>query len=87
MSNLLQKFENRLDYALSAYNAGEGATQLWIDLRGHLKPIEFIESIPYQETRLYVKNILRNFGIYRLLYSKRPRSLISYEYTPADRPE
>lgn len=78
ISDLLKKFNNRLDYALCAYNAGETATRLWIKLRGHLSPLEFIESIPFQETRLYVKNILRNHAVYQLIYASRPQSLISY---------
>lgn len=84
MSSLLKKYNYRLDYALSAYNAGETTTQLWIDLRGDLAPVEFIESIPFQETRLYVKNILRNYGVYRMLYDKRPNSLISYKFARKD---
>ncbi len=79
-SNLLKRFNNRLDYALSAYNAGEYAAQSWIDLYGNLEPIAFIESIPYQETRLYVKSILRNYAIYQVLYDKRPAPLISYNF-------
>ena len=39
-SALLKKFDNRLDYALSAYNAGETPTRLWIKLRGDLAPLE-----------------------------------------------
>ena len=78
LSDLIKKYDNRLDYALASYNAGETISQLWIDLRGHLGPIEFIESIPYQETRLYIKNILRNYAIYRLIYDRKPTSLINY---------
>lgn len=77
-AELLIKYNYRIDYALSGYNAGEAITQTWIDARGHLQPIEFIESIPYQETRLYIKNILRNYAIYRLLYDQEPTKLITY---------
>jgi soluble lytic murein transglycosylase len=78
ISELLNKYNGRLDYALSAYNAGESITDVWIEIRGHLDPIEFIESIPYQETRTYIKNILRNYAIYRLLYEKNHGPLIFY---------
>lgn len=77
-SGLLNKFKNRLDFALSGYNAGEIVTKSWVDLNGNLAPIEFIESIPYIETRLYVKNVLRNFAIYRLLYDGKSSPVISY---------
>ncbi|MBI2603350.1 MAG: transglycosylase SLT domain-containing protein [Deltaproteobacteria bacterium] len=79
-SDLLEIFDHRLDYALSAYNAGEAVTRHWIKLRGHLSPIEFVESIPYQETRNYIKNVLRNYAIYQLLYEKRPTPLVAFEY-------
>ena len=77
-AELLKKFDNRLDYALSAYNAGETPTRLWIKLRGDLTPIEFIESIPYPETRLYIKNILKNYAIYQLIYHEQPAKLVSF---------
>jgi soluble lytic murein transglycosylase-like protein len=77
-SDLLKKFDNRLDYALSAYNAGETPTRLWIKLRGDLAPLDFIESIPYQETRQYVKNILRNYAIYNMIYNQTKTPLVSF---------
>lgn len=77
-TRLLKKYNNRVDYALCAYNAGETPTQLWIKLRGHLEPIKFIESIPYKETRIYVKSILRNYAIYRMLDEAKPTPLVSY---------
>lgn len=64
----LKNFKGRLDYALSAYNAGLAVTSQWVDMRGHLGPIEFTESIPYQETRYYIKNIVRNYMIYKMIY-------------------
>lgn len=74
-SELIKKY-GRVDYALCAYNAGETPTNLWIALRGHLDPIKFIESIPYPETRIYVKGILRNWAIYRMLYEDNPSPLV-----------
>lgn len=68
LAALIKKYQGRIDYALSAYNAGEMITGVWIELRGHLPPLEFIESIPYNETRQYIKNVLRNYSIYQLLY-------------------
>lgn len=81
-SDLLEQFENRLDYALSAYNAGEAVTNQWVKWRGHLAPVEFIESIPYQETRNYVKNVLRNYAVYRLLYDSQAAPHIFFHNKP-----
>jgi hypothetical protein len=69
--SLLEKYQGRLDYALGAYNAGESIMNQWIKVRGHLPPILFIESIPYQETRGYIKNILRNLMVYQSLYGNK----------------
>lgn len=76
-ADLLEKY-GRVDYALSAYNAGETPTDLWIQFRGHLAPIAFIESIPYPETRVYIKGILRNWAINRMLYEDNPSPLVMF---------
>jgi soluble lytic murein transglycosylase len=55
--------------AIAAYNAGEDAVGRWLAQT----PIEdldtFVESIPYAETRLYVKTVTRNQFEYRRIYS------------------
>lgn len=71
--DLFKKYPSRLDFVLSAYNAGPKITDQWISSKGDLQPLEFIESIPYQETRSYIKNVLRNFVIYSLLYESKEK--------------
>ena len=52
---------------LAAYNAGPHVARKWMD-RFPLKDSDaFIERIPYRETRLYVKKILKNYTIYKVL--------------------
>lgn len=62
--------------ATAAYNAGPGRSRAW---RGKLdKPMEaavFIESIPFFETRDYVKNVMSNANFYAALFEGRPQSL------------
>ena len=41
-----------------------------MEIRSDLKPLEFMESIPYKETRNYVKKVLRNYVIYKTLYGE-----------------
>jgi len=54
--------------AIAAYNAGEDAVGKWI-AQAPLDDIDlFIESIPYNETRLYVKSVTRNRFEYRRIY-------------------
>ena len=56
------------EYALAAYNAGTDRVDDWLKLGKYRDPQEFVESIPFTETREYVQAILRNEGVYRKLY-------------------
>jgi soluble lytic murein transglycosylase len=40
----------------------------WVEKLNNLEVDEFIEEIPYQETRNYVKRVLRSYGIYNAIY-------------------
>ncbi|NIW06894.1 MAG: transglycosylase SLT domain-containing protein, partial [Nitrospinaceae bacterium] len=70
LSGLLDEFQDNVVLALASYNAGPYKVKLWMDHRSMLKPLEFMESIPYRETRNYVKKVLRNYVIYKTLYGK-----------------
>jgi tetratricopeptide (TPR) repeat protein len=70
LSGLLNDFEDNIIFALASYNAGPGKVKQWMAIRSHLKPLEFMESIPYKETRNYVKKVLRNYVIYKTLYGE-----------------
>ena len=56
--------------AIAAYNAGEGAVGRWLRERGHLPLDEFLEAIPYEETRGYTKRVLASYFVYSWLYSR-----------------
>ncbi len=56
------------EYALAAYNAGTDRVQTWLGYGKYRDPQEFVESIPFTETREYVQAILRNANMYRQLY-------------------
>ena len=62
--------------ATAAYNAGPARSRTW---RGQLDaPMEgavFVESIPFSETRTYVRNVMSNATNYAALFEKRPQSL------------
>lgn len=63
---LLKKYKN-IVYAISAYNAGENAVDSW--LKNDYKDVdEFIEDIPYSETKNYVKKVLKTYYIMKQLY-------------------
>lgn len=66
--DLLKTFDGDVTYSLAAYNAGAKAVDRWRKNMKGLKKDEFIENIPYQETRDYVKKIHASAVIYRQLY-------------------
>lgn len=64
LSGLLKEFED-IPFAIAAYNAGENAISRWLDEYHKGDVIEFIENIPYKETRRYVKKVLKSYWRYR----------------------
>ena len=56
------------EYALAAYNAGDDRVKDWQSGGKYRDVQEFVESIPFTETREYVQAIMRNANVYRQLY-------------------
>jgi soluble lytic murein transglycosylase-like protein len=65
---LLDKYNDKWHLALAAYNAGDERVDEWKKRFGAFTDDEFIEMIPFSETRGYVKNILRNYYYYKFYY-------------------
>ncbi len=63
----LDKFGGQPEYAFAAYNAGDDRVQDWQNIGNYHGIDEFVESIPFTETREYVQAILRNEQMYREL--------------------
>jgi soluble lytic murein transglycosylase len=76
MNMVLGSMDGSQVLATAAYNAGPGRLRAW---RSALtKPMDatvFIESIPYSETRGYVKNVMTNATYYAALFEGRPQSI------------
>ena len=66
---MVDKYNGQFEYALAAYNAGTDRVGDWLGQGHYRDPQEFVESIPFTETREYVQAILRNANVYRQLYS------------------
>jgi soluble lytic murein transglycosylase len=66
----LRRFGGSAPLALAAYNAGDTSVRGWWRARAGLALDEFVEEIPIQETRGYVKRVLRSYAAYRFLYGK-----------------
>jgi len=64
---MVDKFGS-FEYALAAYNAGSDRVEDWLSQGKYRDVPEFVESIPFTETREYVQAIVRNSHVYRQLY-------------------
>ncbi len=76
MNMVLGNFDGSYVLATAAYNAGPGRSRTW---RGRLdQPMEgaiFVESIPFTETRGYVRNVMANATNYASIFEGKPQSL------------
>jgi soluble lytic murein transglycosylase len=68
LKDVLGSFGGRVDYALASYNAGPHRVKRWTGMDLTIPSEVFIEEIPFDETRDYVKLVLRNEMLYRRLY-------------------
>jgi soluble lytic murein transglycosylase len=68
----LEKQFGNSESALAAYNAGEDRVTLWTAGQTYRETAEFVDSIPFTETRQYVQIVTRNADIYRRLYGAQP---------------
>ena len=68
LSRLLDRFDGRLSAAIASYNAGPEAVARWLVADAGREDDEWVESIPYDQTRSYVKRVLRSMHVYRALY-------------------
>ena len=74
-----------LEAALAAYNAGEDRVAVWEAGKTYDEPAEFVDSIPFTETREYVQVVMRNGAIYRQVYGpESPRHEVSGKDKEAD---
>jgi soluble lytic murein transglycosylase len=71
LKQAIDRYGGQVEYALAAYNAGDTPVRQWLASNDYKDVPEFVESIPYTETREYVQAILRNREIYRALYPIR----------------
>lgn len=68
---MVQLYHNNVPLAVMAYNAGPGNVNKWKRGNGNLPLDEFIEEIPFTETRGYVKRVLRSMQVYGTLLGEK----------------
>ncbi|XGC81854.1 tetratricopeptide repeat protein [Bdellovibrio bacteriovorus] len=73
LKNLMKKYKGKFILAVSGYNANDSAIRGWLKTRFRPDSVEFIEEVPYEETRAYIKLTMRNYVFYqRLLNTDAP---------------
>ena len=65
---MVDHFGGQVEYALAAYNAGSSRVEDWRSSGNYHDIEEFVESIPFTETREYVQAIVRNAEVYKQVY-------------------
>lgn len=79
LADLLKEFDGDIAAALAAYNAGKERVKQWKQWGNFQEPAEFIETIPFTETRRYVKLVLANAHVYRNLYQQQVSEILGQE--------
>jgi soluble lytic murein transglycosylase len=70
LRSMLDHQNGKIEPTLAAYNAGPGRAAEWLGWYAYREPAEFVEAIPFTETRDYVQAVLRNADVYRRLYGQ-----------------
>ncbi len=81
--NLLNAAGGQTEMALASYNAGPGRLALWRTWGPFREPAEFVEAVPFHETRAYIQIVLRNADVYRRLYANVTPDVPVYHPKPA----
>lgn len=66
----------------AAYNAGGGRVKQWIEAYGDprkpgVDPVDWVERIPFTETRNYVQRVVANVGMYQAIFAEKARSTVA----------
>ena len=69
---LLNHYQGSLTLAIAAYNAGPVAVDRWLSQDGKMVLDEFIENIPFEQTRKYVEKVLLSMSAYQKIYHHSP---------------
>jgi soluble lytic murein transglycosylase len=70
LAALLQEYGGSYILTFAAYNAGRGRVKQWMGLHGdprdpRIDPVDWVERIPFAETRNYVQRVMENLQVYR----------------------
>ncbi|MFP4517875.1 MAG: lytic transglycosylase domain-containing protein [Oceanicaulis sp.] len=80
LDEVVNDYDGSLVMALAAYNAGGHRVRRWVETygdprTGEIDPIDWVESIPFSETRNYVQRVIENVQVYRARLNDGPAQL------------
>lgn len=80
LSGLRERFGPSIALVAAGYNAGPGRSARWLgefgDLRAGVDPVDWVEMIPFDETRNYVMRVAESLPVYRARINGRPAPLV-----------
>jgi len=68
IANLQREFDGQIPLVVAAYNAGRGKVREWVIEQQWDGNTEKLDNIPFEETRQYVSNVLKNYEAYQAIY-------------------
>ncbi len=77
LGHLLEMFNGSYILTFVGYNAGPGRARQWIARYGDprspkVDPIDWVERVPFSETRFYIQRVMENMQVYRVLFGDKP---------------
>jgi soluble lytic murein transglycosylase len=92
LAGVIQDYRGNLMLAFAGYNAGRGRVKEWIERYGdprdpRVDPIDWVERIPFMETRNYVQRVMENYQVYRTLLGENAELTIEADLRRGGRAE
>ena len=79
ISNL---FDGNIALATASYNAGQGNVAKWLPNHVTMRATDWIETVPFAETRTYLRHVLSNMVVYEIIHLKNKNFHLSKALTP-----
>src|SRR5262245_38519705 len=81
LGDVIKDYRGSYIMAFAAYNAGRGRVKEWVGRFGdprdpNVDPIDWVERIPFSETRNYVQRVMENVQVYRIRFGGGTKLLI-----------
>ena len=91
LRHMLEKYDGSIILAAATYNAGMGNVGKWIKIIGDPRRlnsidecVDWIELVPFAETRNYIQRILENLQVYRRIISEHNGKIITVQALQKD---